>query len=165
MLRLKQKLTKDLKTSRDKTFFKKIDKVINNLIGHKLITFTVIDENLKYCERIYSNNNKIYPILGQKKMPKNIWSTKVLKNKQHFVCKSKNDIKKIFFDYDTIFSIGCGSIINLLVLFQSKPIGTINILNKENYYSNKHIKKIDFITIFLIPFFIKHQLKMKNKIL
>ena len=165
MIRLSQKLSKDLKIVEDKTFYKKIDKIINNLIGHKLITFTVIDEKLKYCERIYSNNNKIYPILGQKKMPKNIWSTKVLKKKQHFVCKSKNDIKKIFYDYDTIFSLGCGSIINLLVLFQSKPIGTINILNKENYYSRKDINKIDFITIFLIPFFIKHQLKMKKKIL
>ena len=84
MIILSQKLTKDLKIAKDKTFYKKIDKIINNLIGHKLITFTVIDEKLKYCERIYSNNNKIYPILGQKKMPKNIWSTKVLKKKTTF---------------------------------------------------------------------------------
>ena len=41
-------------------------------------------------------------------MPKNIWSVKVLKNKQHFVCKTKKDIKKIFYDYETIFNLGCG---------------------------------------------------------
>ena len=164
MINLNQKLIKDIKKENEKTFYKKIDKIVHSLIGHKLITFTVIDEKLKFCERVYSNNNKIYPILGQKKMPKNIWSTKVLKNKQHFICKSKQEIKKIFFDYEIIFSLGCGSIINLLILFQGKPIGTVNILNKENHYSDKDLKKIDFLTVFLIPFFIKHQLKMVKKI-
>ena len=164
MFNLNQKLIKDIKKENEKNFYKKIDKIVHSLIGHKLITFTVIDQKLKFCERVYSNNNKIYPILGQKKMPKNIWSTKVLKNKQHFICKSKKEIKKIFFDYEIIFSLGCGSIINLLILFQGKPIGTVNILNKENYYSDKDLKKIDFLTVFLIPFFIKHQLKMEKKI-
>ena len=164
MINLNQKLIKDIKKENEKTFYKKIDKIVNSLIGHKLITFTVIDEKLKFCERVYSNNNKIYPILGQKKMPKNIWSTKVLKNKQHFICKSKQEIKKIFFDYEIIFSLGCGSIINLLILFQGRPIGTVNILNKENHYSDKDLKKIDFLTVFFIPFFVKHQLKMEKKI-
>ena len=164
MINLNQKLAKDLKKDSIKMFCKKIDKIVHSLIGHKLITFTVIDEKLKFCERIYSNNSKIYPIFGQKKMPKNIWSKKVLKNKEHFLCKTKKDIKKIFYDYETIFSLGCGSIINLLILFQGKPIGTVNILNKENYYSNKDLKKIEFITIFLIPFFVKHQINMKKKI-
>tara|TARA_A100001011_G_scaffold49005_1_gene46720 strand:- start:47 stop:388 length:342 start_codon:yes stop_codon:yes gene_type:complete len=113
VIKLNQKITKDIKRDSVKIFYKKIDKIVHSLIGHKLITFTVIDEKLKFCERVYSNNNKIYPILGQKKMPKNIWSTKVLKKKQHFVCKTKKDIKKIFYDYETIFSLGCGSIINL----------------------------------------------------
>ena len=71
MIKLNQQLTKNLKKDTEKIFYKKIDKIIHSLIGHKLITFTVIDEKLKFCERVYSNNKKIYPILGQKKMPKN----------------------------------------------------------------------------------------------
>ena len=31
-------------------------------------------------------------------MPKNIWSEKVLKNKKHFLCKNKTNIKKIYYD-------------------------------------------------------------------
>ena len=80
MIKLNLKLTKNIKKDSEKTFYKKIDKIVHSLIGHKLITLTVIDEKLKFCERVYSNNNKIYQILGQKKMPKNIWSIKVLKN-------------------------------------------------------------------------------------
>ena len=164
MLKTNLKLSKNIKNDNANVFCKKIDKIIKSLIGHKLITFTVIDNKLNFCERIYSNNNKIYPILGQKKMPKNIWSKKVLKNKKHFLCKNKKDIKKIYYDYETIFSLGCGSIINLLVLFKSKPIGTINILHKENHYNINDLKKIDFLTIFLIPFFLDHQQIMKRKI-
>ena len=146
MLKTNLKLSKDIKTDDVKIFCKKIDKIIKSLIGHKLITFTVIDNKLKFCERIYSNNNKIYPILGQKKMPENIWSEKVLKNKKHFLCKNKKDIKKIYYDYETIFSLGCGSIINLLVLFKGKPIGTINILHNENHYNIMDLKKITIYT-------------------
>jgi len=97
-------------------------------------------------------------------MPKNIWSKKVLINKKHFLCKNKKDIKKIYYDYETIFSLGCGSIINLLVLFKGKPIGTINILHQENHYVLKDIEKIDFLTIYLIPFFLDHQKIMERKI-
>ena len=164
MLKTSLKLSKDIKEDNVKVFCKKIDKIIKSLIGHKLITFTVIDNKLNFCERIYSNNNKVYPILGQKKMPKNIWSEKVIKNKKHFLCKNKDQIKKIYFDYETIFSLGCGCIINLLVLFKGKPIGTINILHKENYYNSMDLKKIDFLTHYLIPYFLDHQKIMERKI-
>ena len=33
-----------------------------------------------------------------------------------------------------------------------------------DYFGLKDLKKIDFLTVFLIPFFIKHQIKMKKKI-
>ena len=42
-------------------------------------------------------------------MPKNIWAKKVIKNKNHFLCKNKKEIKKIYFDHDIIFSLKCGS--------------------------------------------------------
>ena len=50
MINLNQKLIKDIKKENEKTFYKKIDKIVHSLIGHKLITFTVIDEKLKFCE-------------------------------------------------------------------------------------------------------------------
>lgn len=158
-------LTKSLQNDQnEKLFFNKMDKYLKKEVGHKLFTITVIDQSLKYVERIYTNNKNVYPLLGQKPIPKNIWSTKVLKKKNHFLCKNKNQIKKIYFDYDKIFSLNCGSIINLLILFKNKPIGTINILHNENHYSKNDINKIDHITTFMVPFCLIHQLKMKNRI-
>ena len=97
MINLNQKLIKDIKKENEKTFYKKIDKIVHSLIGHKLITFTVIDEKLKFCERVYSNNNKIYPIFGQKKKCQKIsGQLKFLKiNNILFVNQNKR-LKKYF---------------------------------------------------------------------
>ena len=155
-------LSKSVSKDSNKIFFKKIDQLIKKSIGHKLITFTVIDHSIKYVERIYTNNPKVYPLLGRKKIPKNKWSKTVIKNKKHFLVKNKKEIKKLFFDYEVIFSLGCGSIINFLVIFNNVPIGTINILDKEYKYNRGDIKKLDVISIFMIPFFLTHQIKMKK---
>ena len=155
-------LSKSVSKDSNKIFFKKIDQLIKKSIGHKLITFTVIDHSIKYVERIYTNNPKVYPLLGRKKIPKNMWSQKVIKNKKHFLGKNKKEIKKLFFDYEIIFSLGCGSIINFLVKFNNKPIGTINILDKEYKYNHIDIEKLGPISSFLIPFFLKHQIIMKK---
>ena len=89
MIKLNQKITKDIKRDSVKIFYKKIDKIVHSLIGHKLITFTVIDEKLKFCERVYSNNNKIYPILGQNKCLKIYGQHKFLKKNNILFVKQK----------------------------------------------------------------------------
>ena len=94
-------------------------------------------------------------MLGTKRLPKNKWSQTVIKNKKNFLGKNKKDIKKLFFDYEVIFSLGCGSIINFLVKFNNIPIGTINVLDKEYKYNHHDVKKLETISSFLIPFFLQ----------
>jgi len=158
-------LIKSLQQENSKNFFKKIDNFIHKNIGHKLITLTVIDKSKKYVERIYTNNPRAYPLLGTKPIPKNKWGKVLRKNgPKYFLCKNKKEIKKIFFDHETIFSLGCGSIINYVVRFNNTPLGTINILDKENKYKLSDIKKIEMIGIFMMPFFIEYQSLMSKKL-
>ena len=157
-------LIQSLQKDNNKIFCKKIDKFIKNNIGHKLITFTAIDISKKYVERIYTNNPKIYPLLGQKPIPKNKWSNILNNNsKNYFIGKNKKEIQKLFFDYETIFSLGCGSIINFLVKVNKVPLGTINILDREYKYKTSDIKKLETISIFTIPLFTNHRILMEKK--
>lgn len=157
-------LIQSLQKDNNKIFCKKIDKFIKNNIGHKLITFTAIDISKKYVERIYTNNPKIYPLLGQKPIPKNKWSNILNNNsKNYFIGKNKKEIQKLFFDYETIFSLGCGSIINFLVKVNKVPLGTINILDREYKYKISDIKKLETISIFTIPLFTNHRILMERK--
>ena len=144
-------------------FYKKLDKTIKNYIGHRLFTLTVVDHSIKYVERVYSNNTKIYPLLGTKPIPKNSWTNKVINNKKYFFGESKNQIKKLFFDYKKIFSLECGSIINIPIINDQKILGTLNILHKERFYTKKSVKMIQPYAQLLSPYFILHQLKMKKK--
>ena len=145
-------------------FYKKLDKIIKNNIGHRLFTLTVVDHSIKYVERVYSNNTKIYPLLGTKPIPKNSWTNKVINNKKYFFGESKNQIKKLFFDYKNFFSLECGSIINIPIINDQKILGTLNILHKERFYTKKSVKMIQPYAQLLSPYFILHQLKMKKKI-
>ena len=157
-------LIQSLQKDNNKIFCKKIDKYIKNNIGHRLITFTAIDISKKYVERIYTNNPKIYPLLGQKPIPKNKWSNILNNNsKNYFIGKNKKEIQKLFFDYETIFSLGCGSIINFLVKVNKVPLGTINILDREYKYKTSDIKKLETISIFTIPLFTNHRILMEKK--
>jgi len=146
-----------------KEFYKKLDKTIKRNIDHKLFTLTVVDRSIKYVERVYSNNTKIYPLLGTKPIPKNSWTNKVINNKKYFFGESKNQIKKLFFDYKKIFSLECGSIINIPIINDQKILGTLNILHKERFYTKKSVKMIQPYAQLLSPYFILHQLKMKKK--
>jgi len=152
--------TKDLDSY---AFYKKLDKATKNIIGHKLFTFTVIDRSTKYVERVYSNNKKIYPLLGTKPIPKNVWTRKVIIEKKEFLASSFNEIKKLFFDYEIIYSLGCGSIINIPILNNKKILGTLNVLHKEKYYTKKSVNNIKPFAQLLAPYFIIHQLSMKKK--
>ena len=144
-------------------FYKKLDKTIKNNIGHRLFTLTVVDHSIKYVERVYSNNTKIYPLLVTKPIPINSWTNKVINNKKSFFGENKNQIKKLFFDYEKIFSLECGSIINIPIINDQKILGTLNILHKERFYTKNSVKMIQPYAQLLSPYFILHQLKMKKK--
>ena len=118
-----------------KQFYKKLDKTLKRKIDHKLFTLTVVDYSIKYVERVYSNNTKIYPLLGTKPIPNNFWTKKVIVNKKDFIATNIKEIKKLFFDHKIITSIGCGSIINIPIINNNKILGTLNILHKEKFYT------------------------------
>ena len=74
-------------------FYKKLDLAIKKTVGHKLFTLMVVDKSGKYVERVYSNNKKIYPLLGTKPIPKNAWTKRVIINKKEFLGSNFNQIK------------------------------------------------------------------------
>ena len=83
--------------------------------------------------------------------------------KKEFLGTNFTQIKKLFFDYETIKSIGSGSIINLPVINNNKVLGTLNILHKENYYNKKRLNNVRDFSQLLTTYFIYHQLKMEKK--
>ena len=91
-------------------FFNELDLNVKKIIGLKLFTLMVVDKSLKYVERVYSSNIKVYPLLGTKPIPKNEWTKKVVLNKKNFLGKDMKTIKKLFFSLRKKNGLGEGDI-------------------------------------------------------
>ena len=118
-----------------KAGFETVDAALGRLIGHKLFTLMILDEEAGEAERVHSNQPDAYPVLGRKPLGAlTDWGRHVIEGRQPYLGCTAEDIRWAFFDHELIASLGCGSVINLLVLHDGRLLGTANLLHEENYY-------------------------------
>lgn len=117
--------------------FDAVEAALGRLIGHKLFTLMILDE----AERVYSNQPEAYPVLGRKALgAMTDWGRHVLEGRQPYLGRTAADIRWAFFDHALIASLGCGSVINLLVLHDNRLLGTVNMLHEEGYYRERDLE-------------------------
>ena len=115
--------------------FEAVDQALGNLIGHKLFTLMILDDAAGEAERVYSNQPDAYPVMGRKPLGAlTDWGRHVIEGRQPFIGRTAADIRHAFFDHELIASLGCGSVINLLVQQDGRLLGTVNLLHEEGYY-------------------------------
>jgi hypothetical protein len=124
------------------------------LIGHKLFTLMFLDTARNEAARIYSNQPDAYPVGGRKELGEMTgWGRHVLEGKQPYLGPTKADIEWAFFDYELIYSLGCGAVINIPVMWDGTMLGTINVLDKEDAYNDAHIAPLlPFAPLLIAPF-------------
>ena len=152
-----------LKYKDEKSFINKFKNIIYKKIGFKLFTITAMHPSNRFVTRIYSSNNKIYPVGGMKKIPKNHWADVTIKQRKSFIGNNKKQIQKYFYDHKIITNLGCESILNQVIIFNNKTIGTINFLDLENHFDKKDLKITNFASKFLVPICLNHQIKVRKK--
>ena len=151
-----------IKLNKEKTFFNKINKILQKEIGFILLTLTVKHPQKKLVQRIYSSNNKVYPVGGTKKIPRNYFYEVTFKKQKSFIGNNIKEIRKYHYDHKIITDLGAEAILNQVVIFDNKTIGTINLLNIANHFNNKHLSITNLISKFLAPTYLNHQIKMKK---
>lgn len=149
-----------LENQDEETFFKPASELLKKEIGYKLLTFTVVHPNQKYIQRIFSSNTEVYPLGGIKDLPDNYWAELTINQKKSFIGNNRKEIEKYFFDHETITSLGCESILNQVVVFNNKTIGTINLLNVEDHFTKSHLNKMTLFSKYASPFFLSSLINM-----
>jgi len=115
--------------------FDALEAALGRLIGHKLFTLMVLDSDKGEAERVYSNQPDAYPVLGRKPLgAMTDWGRHVIEGRQPYLGRTAADIRWAFFDHELIASLGCGSVVNLLVSLDGALLGTVNLLHSEDYY-------------------------------
>lgn len=131
--------------------YRQVDQVVQKGIGHRLFTIMRIYEGGLEVERVYSSNEKAYPILGRKVKKGTHWGDKVLGRGEIHIARDKDEVKKAFEDYELIFSLGVESIMNVPVSFRGKQLGTMNVSGTANQFGETEVRAARAIAAYLVP--------------
>lgn len=110
------------------------------IIGTKLFTLMDADMKTERAGRIFTSHPEEYPVSGSKPITYNHWFDVVHKQRRTFVANNLADIDKVFPDAELIGQLGCASVINLPIILNDNLVGTVNILNSENHYTEERVE-------------------------
>jgi hypothetical protein len=109
------------------------------VIGARLFTIMTVDIDAGLARREYTSDPVSYPASGTKPVHYDDWFDLVANQRQPFVANTIADIAKVFADHETIWSLGCGSVINMPVFVGGKLLGTVNCLDVEHHYTPERV--------------------------
>ena len=117
------------------SIFRAVEVLSAEVIGHTLFTIMRFDAAASEVERVYSSNEAVYPVGGRKRKKDTAWAQHVLGDMQVFRASERGAIREAFDDYETIFGLGIGSMLNIPIAFAGRCLGTMNLSNVEGWFS------------------------------
>ena len=128
-----------------------IDALVQDVIGHRLFTLMRVHEVSSEVERIYSSNPAAYPVGGRKQKRGTPWSRVVLDRGEVFVARTPEQVRDAFSDYELIFSLGIGSIMNVPLAYGGRRLGTMNISHEAGWFTEDDAHAGLLIAPFVVP--------------
>ena len=112
---------------------------VQEAIGYRLFTVLMHDAEAGLMRRIYSTRPDINPVGGSKPVTDSDWMKQVLVRGEPYIGYTADDLKTVFFDHEILASIGCGSVLNMPVVWSGTVLGSLNMLHQEGWYNDAHL--------------------------
>ncbi|WP_198371545.1 GAF domain-containing protein [Roseomonas rosulenta] len=119
------------------------------LVGHRLFTILFVVPGGAEVERVHSSDPVAYPLTGRKHMGPTPWGDLVLKQGRTWLGNGMDDIRWAFYDHETIARLGCAACINIPVREGGEVVGTLNILDAADSYTERDVATAEVIGGFL----------------
>jgi GAF domain-containing protein len=119
--------------------FAAIAQVAAQRVGAGLVTAMSHRAAESTVERIYSSNQKAYPVGGRKLKRDTAWSRKVLTEQQVLVSAGDDQVRESFDDHAIIFGLGLHSCVNVPLMSEGQCIGTLNVLRAQPDWDDNEI--------------------------
>jgi hypothetical protein len=117
--------------------FGELDEALAATFGpHRLFTILAYDAEKQRLCRIYSSDHEVNPVGFMKRVTDSVWTNHVLRQGKCLMGSTKDDLKKVFSEYEMLWAIGCGSILNVPVRQDGVTIATLNLLGREHLYDD-----------------------------
>ena len=131
--------------------YEAVDALVQEVIGHRLFTIMRVHEATMEVERVHSSNVTAYPVGGRKPKRGTPWSKVVLDKGEVFIARTPDEVRAAFDDYDLIFSLGVGSIMNVPIGYRGRRLGTMNISNEAGWFRDQDAAAGLLIAPLLVP--------------
>lgn len=148
--------------STPQTVFAAADAAMKELIGHRLFTLLFVVPGGAEVERIYSSDPVAYPLTGRKPMGPTPWGEHVIVGCRAWLGRDMEAIRWAFFDHALIASLGCGTCINVPVCALGEVVGTMNILDREHAFDERHVALAQAAAPALAPAFLAVMGRLKG---
>lgn len=140
--------------------FAALQRLFQTLVGAKLFTVMTVDVKAGLGRRAYTSDPAAYPTSGTKATNRTYWYDIVHGERRPFVANTIADIAKVFPDHETIWSLGCGSVVNLPVEIGGHVVATVNILDAEHYYTPERVEAAKALALPAKAAYLAHRLAL-----
>jgi GAF domain-containing protein len=131
-----------------------LERAMARLLGHRLFTLMAIDWARGEAARLYTSHPVDYPLGGRKPLGRMTdWGRVVLENRQPWIGRTADDLRRAFFDHARIASLGCESCLNVPVIDGDRVIGTMNLLDRAHAYDEAAAARAAPFAALLVPAF------------
>ena len=134
-------MTRSAEGADPKEVYRAVERIAADTIGWRLFTVLRYVEAAQAVERVYSSDEKAYPVGGRKPLDKITASHGAMERGEVFLAATKEDVRKAFFDHELIFSLGVTAILNVPIRHASRRLGTINLCGEEGMYGPAEIAR------------------------
>ena len=131
--------------------YRAVEAIAADTVGWRLFTVLRYVETAQAVERVYSSNEKTYPVGGRKPLDKITASHGAMEEGKVFLAATKGDVRKAFFDHELIFSLGITAILNVPIRHAGRRLGTMNFCGEEGMYGPTEIAHGKILAGLLVP--------------
>jgi len=128
--------------------FLALQTIVREEVGANLFTLMMFDARSQLSRRIHSSHPQEYPVSEVKPLSAGLWSRTVVEKRMTFVANTIEAIAEVFPDHELIRSLGCGSVVNLPVVFDGAVIGVANALDKPGHYTPERVERMERLAPF-----------------
>lgn len=128
-----------------------VERIAAETVGWRLFTVLRYVEAAQAVERVYSSDEKAYPVGGRKPLDKITASHGAMEKGEVFLAGTKEDVRKAFFDHELILSLGITAILNVPIRHAGRRLGTINLCGEEGMYGPAEIARGKILAGLLVP--------------
>jgi len=120
-------------------------KLTDAVLGAKLFTILLIDQDAGVMRRLYSSDHVIYPEGGVDPIGDTIWERTIIGEKKPLVNWDYEELKTLLPEHATLRALGLGAMLNLPIVVGGKTIGTLNILHEDGRYTPERLIEAEAI--------------------